>query len=293
MGTLEGRPGGWGYVHGGMGNVSYALASAAREAGAIIELNVPVAGVLPDEGVVLQDGTRVRAAVVVSNADPRSTLALCGDSAPFEFAQRIRQWRMEGPVIKVNCALSRLPHFLAAGVDAQPHRAMVTIARSVDETQAAYEQSRRGIAAPRWAELYFHSAYDSSVAPPGRHVMSIFGQYAPYRLADGSWDEQRDAVADALLAEVERFAPDVRDCIEHRQVLAPPDIEREVGLGGGHIFQGECLPEQMWRNRFAPRTPVPGLYMCGAATHPGGSVIAANGRNAAMAVLADLDGVIR
>ena len=289
MGSIEGRPGGWGYVHGGMGTVSLALADAAREAGAVIVLETPVAAVLPDEGVLLQDGTRLLAAAVISNADPQSTLDLCRDSAPAEFVRRIDGWRMEGPVIKVNCALSRLPRFTATGGDDQPHRAMVTIARSIDDTQAAYEESRHGVAAPRWAELYFHSAYDTSVAPPGRHVMSVFAQYAPYTLAEGSWDEHRDSVADAVLAEVARFAPDVTDCIEHRQVLAPPDIERHVGLRGGHIFQGECLPDQMWRNRFAPRTPVPGLYMCGAATHPGGSVIAANGRNAAMAVLADLE----
>ena len=116
--------------------------------------------------------------------------------------------------------------------------------------------------------------------------MSVFAQYAPYHLADGTWAEQRDSVADGALAEVARFAPDVVDCIVERQVLAPPDIEAHVGLHGGHIFQGECLPDQMWRNRFQPRTPGAGLYMCGAATHPGGSVIAANGRNAAMAVLA-------
>jgi len=269
--------------------VSLALADAAREAGAVIVLETPVAAVLPDEGVLLQDGTRLLAAAVISNADPQSTLDLCRDSAPAEFVRRIDGWRMEGPVIKVNCALSRLPQFTATGGDDQPHRAMVTIARSIDDTQAAYEESRRGVTAPRWAELYFHSAYDTSVAPPGHHVMSVFAQYAPYTLAEGSWDEHRDSVADAVLAEVARFAPDVTDCIEHRQVLAPPDIEQRVGLRGGHIFQGECLPDQMWRNRFAPRTPVPGLYMCGAATHPGGSVIAANGRNAAMAVLADLE----
>ena len=165
---------------------------------------------------------------------------------------------------------------------------MITIARSIDETQAAYERSLSGVPSPVWAELYFHSAYDSSVAPPGHHVMSVFAQYAPYTLAESTWDDVRDPVADAVIAEIARFAPDVAGCIEHRQVLAPPDIEREVGLRGGHIFQGECVPDQMWDRRFSPRTPIPGLYMCGAATHPGGSVIAANGRNAAMAVLADL-----
>jgi phytoene dehydrogenase-like protein len=288
MGTIEGRPGAWGYVQGGMGNVSFALASAAKEAGVTITLGARVAEIVPGEAVVLDDGSRLAARTVISNADPRTTLGLCADAAPEAFTRRVNDWRMEGPVLKINCALSRLPTFTAAGPDDAPHRAMVTIARSVDETQAAYERSRRGEPAPRWAELYFHSAYDPSVAPEGKHVMSVFAEYAPYTLASGSWDERREAVADEAFAEIARFAPDIVDCVESRQVLAPPDIERAVGLSGGHIFQGECLPDQMWDRRFTPRTPMPGLYMCGASTHPGGSVMAINGRNAAMAVLADI-----
>jgi phytoene dehydrogenase-like protein len=192
-------------------------------------------------------------------------------------------------VVKLNCGLTRLPRFTAATQEGPPpHRAMVTITGTIVETQRGYEASRRGEPAPVWCELYFQTAYDASVAPPGRHVMSVFAQYAPYRLARGSWEERREEVGDAVVASISRFAPDVAEVIEHRQVLGPPDIEATVGLSGGHIFQGECLPDQMWDRRFAPRTPVPGLYLCGAATHPGGSVIAANGRNAAMAVLADM-----
>ena len=287
MGTIEGRGGAWGYVEGGMGMVSVALAAAARKAGAVIAENTRVAAI-EEQAVRLEDGTRLQARAVVSNADPATTLGLCDDIAPRSFADRVKSWRMEGPVIKLNCALRRLPGFTAARLDGHPERAMVTIARSIDETQLAYERSRHGVPSPVWAELYFQSAYDSTVAPPGRHVMSVFAQYAPYRLAESTWDDIRENVADAVIAEIERFAPDVADCIEHRQVLAPPDIEREVGLRGGHIFQGECLPDQMWDKRFSPRTPIPGVYLCGAATHPGGSVIAANGRNAAMAVLEDL-----
>lgn len=287
MGTLEGHGGAWGYVRGGVGEVSAAIAAAAEDAGAAIVCGARVARVLPDEGVVLEDGTRILARCVISNADPKTTLGMC-ENAPSEFRERVESWRMQGPVLKINCALRRLPTFAAAGANDRPHRSMVTVARSIDETQRAYEESRLGTAAPRWAELYFHSAYDSTVAPPQRHVMSVFAQYAPYELREGSWDEQRERVADAALTEVSRIAPDMLDCIEERQVLAPPDIEREVGLAGGHIFQGECLPDQMWDRRFAPRTPVAGLYMCGAATHPGGSIIAVNGRNAAMVVINDL-----
>lgn len=118
--------------------------------------------------------------------------------------------------------------------------------------------------------------------------MSVFAQYVPYTLASGDWAGRREEIADMAIAAIARFAPDVAECILHRQVLAPPDVEERIGLTGGHIFQGECLPEQMWDRRFAPRTPLPGLYLCGAATHPGGSVIGINGHNAAMAVLADI-----
>jgi phytoene dehydrogenase-like protein len=270
-----------------MGNVSFALARAAEEAGAVIVRNARVGEIVPGDAVVLDDGTRIRARTVVSNADPRTTLGLLPGAAPAAFADKVRGWRMEGPVLKINCALSRLPTFTAASEDDAPHRAMVTIARSLDETQAAYERSRAGEPAPRWAELYFHSAYDPSVAPEGKHVMSVFAEYAPYTLAGGSWDERREAVADEAFAEIARFAPDILECVAARQVLAPPDIERAVGLSGGHIFQGECLPDQMWDRRFSPRTPMPGFYMCGASTHPGGSVMAINGRNCAMALLAD------
>jgi phytoene dehydrogenase-like protein len=271
-----------------MGNVSFALAKAAEAAGAVITRNARVTEIVPGDAVILEDGSRIRARTVISNADPRTTLGLLADAAPMAFAHKVREWRMEGPVLKINCALSRLPTFTAASADDAPHRAMVTIARSLDETQAAYERSRAGEPAPRWAELYFHSAYDPSVAPPGQHVMSVFAQYAPYTLTTGSWDDRREAVADEVFAEIARFAPDVVDCVVARQVLAPPDIERAVGLAGGHIFQGECLPDQMWDRRFSPRTGIAGLYMCGASTHPGGSVMAINGRNCAMALLADV-----
>jgi phytoene dehydrogenase-like protein len=287
MGTIEGRQGAWGYVQGGMGQVSYALCAAAEEAGAMVRRNARVAEIVPGEAVILEDGSRIAAKTIISNADPRTTLGLCAASAPAAFAQRVRDWRMEGPVLKINCGLSRLPTFTAAGPDDAPHRAMVTIARSLEETQSAYERSRQGEPAPRWAELYFHSAYDPSVAPEGKHVMSVFAEYAPYTLASGSWDDRREAVADEAFAEIARFAPDIVDCVAERQVLAPPDIERAVGLAGGHIFQGECLPDQMWDRRFSPRTPMSGMYMCGASTHPGGSVMGINGRNAAMALLAD------
>jgi phytoene dehydrogenase-like protein len=281
--------GGWSYVEGGMGRISFGMADAARDAGAVIVADAPVAAILSGEGVELESGERVTADAVVSNADPKRTLGLCRDDVPADFRARVDAWRCESPVVKVNCALGRLPTF-AAAPDRPDHvyRAQVEIARSVDHTQAAFDAYRRGEPVVEWCEVYFHTPYDASVAPPGKHTMSVFAQYAPYTLAEGDWETRRDAIADLALAAVARFAPDVADCVEERQVLGPPDVEARIGLTGGHIFQGECLPDQMWEYRFAPRTPVPGLYLCGAATHPGGSVIGVNGRNAAMAVLEDL-----
>ena len=245
--------------------------------------------IVPGEGVRLEGGETIRAPVVVSNADPRRTLTLCEDKGPETLRRKVERWRIDSPVLKINCALSGLPRFTAAA-GTEPHRAMVTISTGIDATQAAYETSRRGVPAPGWCELYFHTAYDGSVAPEGRHAMSVFAQYVPYELAEGDWESRRQAIADAAMAEVERFAPGVSDLVEHRQVLGPPDIEERIGLTGGHIFQGDCLAEQLWDRRFGPRLPLDGVYLCGAATHPGGSVIAINGRNAAMAVLQDVGG---
>ena len=220
----------------------------------------------------------------IPSAPSRCATATCRTRS----ASRVDAWRCESPVVKVNCALSRLPTFTAAP-DRPDHvyRAQVEIARGIDDTQSAYEACRRGEPAPEWCEIYFQTAYDPTVAPPGADTMSVFAQYAPYTLADGTWATRRDEIGDRVLDAIARFAPDVADCVLEREVLGPPDVESRVGLTGGHIFQGECLPDQMWDRRFAPRTSVAGLYLCGAATHPGGSVIGVNGRNAARAVLAD------
>jgi phytoene dehydrogenase-like protein len=158
----------------------------------------------------------------------------------------------------------------------------------MDAAQDACEACRNGEPRIGFAELYFQTAYDPTVAPPGRHTVSVFAQYAPYELAAGIWDERRGAIGEQVLDVIAAYAPDIRDCIEQMEVLGPPDIERRIGLTGGHIFQGEALPDQMWDRRLDHRTPVEGVYMCGAATHPAGSVIALNGRNAAMAVLEDV-----
>ncbi len=283
--------GGWGYVEGGMGQVSFSLADAARDAGAVLVSGVPVAAIEPGEGIRLEGGERIAARCVVANPDPKRTLALVTGEVPPAFAARVAAWRTDSPVLKVNCGLSRLPRFAAADGNPTCLRAQVEIAPSIEETQAACDRARQGTPAPVWCELHFQSVYDPSVAPPGTHTMSVFAQYVPA----GPNDEaarvvQRERAADAALGAIARYAPDVARCVIERQVLGPTDLETRLGLTGGHIFQGDILPDQMWASRFAPRTPVPGLYLCGAATHPGGSVIGTNGRNAAAAVLEDLGG---
>jgi phytoene dehydrogenase-like protein len=289
QGDLLGRGAVWGYVHGGMGRVSFAIAQAAADAGAAIAAGVPVSRILPGVGVELESGERVRARAVISNADPKRTVAmLAPGDAPAELAERVSGWRTESPVVKVNAALGRLPSFTAA-TDVMPHRAMVSVTPGIEAAQAAVEAARAGEPRIDYAELYFQTAYDQSIAPPGKHVMSVFAQYAPYELAEGDWDARRQEIGDLVLDAIAAYAPDVRDSVEAMEVMGPPDVERRIGLTGGHIFQGEALPDQMWDRRLDHRTGAEGLYLCGAATHPAGSVIALNGRNAAMAAIADLD----
>jgi phytoene dehydrogenase-like protein len=287
MGEVEGHGGSWGYVEGGMGRVSFAIAEVAQEAGAVLAAGVPVARIVPGDGVELESGELIRARTVLCNADPKRMLAMLpsGD-VPADYRERLEDWEVRSPVVKVNAALSKLPTFTAAG-PVGPHRAMVTVTRGLDATQEAFEACKRGEPSVAWAELYFQTAYDTSVAPPGAQVMSAFAQYAPYELAEGEWEGRREEIGEQALDLIETYAPDLRDWILETEVLGPPDVEERIGLTGGNIFQGETLPEQMWDRRLEPRTPIEGLYLCGAATHPAGSVIALNGRNAAMAVLQD------
>jgi phytoene dehydrogenase-like protein len=287
MGEVEGHGGSWGYVEGGMGQVSFAIAEVAREAGAMLAAGVPVARIVPGEGVELESGELIRARSVLSNADPKRVLGMLpSDALPSEYRERLEGWEVRSPTVKVNAALSRLPTFTAAG-SVEPHRAMVSVTHGLDAAQESFEAAKRGEPRIAWAELYWQTAYDPSVAPPGAHVMSAFAQYAPYELAEGDWDSRRDQIGELAIDLIETYAPDLRDCIVETEVLGPPDVEARIGLTGGNIFQGETLPDQMWDRRLESRTPVEGLYLCGAATHPAGSVIALNGRNAAMAVLED------
>jgi phytoene dehydrogenase-like protein len=287
MGDVLGQGPVWGYVEGGMGRISFAIAQAAHDAGAVLAAGVPVARILPGEGVEVESGELIRASTVISNADPKRVLAMVDPEAmPAAFRERLEGWDVQSPVVKLNAALSRLPTFTSAG-EVEPHRAMVTVTSGLDAAQEAFEACKRGEPAIGFGELYFQTAYDPTVAPPDRHVMSAFCQYGPYELADGDWDSRRDEIRDRILDLIAVSAPDVHHCVEYAEVLGPPDIESRIGLTGGHIFQGGVMPDQMWDRRLDHRTPVEGLYLCGAATHPAGSVIGLNGRNAAMAVLED------
>jgi phytoene dehydrogenase-like protein len=294
-GRLGGMPGMWGYVKGGMGMVSFYLCDAAREAGAVVAAGLSVAQILPGEGVLLEGGERISAPIIISNADPRVTLRLLGEQADPAWKAQVESVPIEGCTVKLNVLLNELPNFKARPGTNQPHHyGQINAPLTKQEWKQGFAAAKAGqLAEQLWCELYFQSVHDlsvmdSSVVPAGKHTMSVFAQYVPHTFATGSWDDHREAAGRLALNSIGRFCSNIPDVVEDAQVLGPPDIEKKVGLTGGHIFQGEILPQYMWSNRLSARTPMPGVYMCGACTHPGGSVIAINGRNAAMAVLRDV-----
>ena len=290
-GRLGGMPGMWGYVTGGMGMVSFYFCDAAREAGAVVAAGVNVTRILPEEGVLLESGERITAPVIVSNADPIRTLRMLDAFADSAWAERVHSVPIEGCTVKLNVLLCELPNFTARPGILEPHHyGQINAPLTKAEWKASYAAARAGqLPEQLWCELYCQSAHDASVAPAGLHTMSVFAQYVPYKFAAGSWDGHRGEAKTLALGSIGRFCSNLQEAVVDAQVLGPPDIEQKVGLTGGHIFQGECLPAYMWSNRLTARTPMKGVYLCGACTHPGGSVIGINGRNAAMAVLRDLD----
>jgi phytoene dehydrogenase-like protein len=287
QGDLDGRGPLWGYVEGGMGMCSFAIADAAAEAGATLACGVEVATIEPGEGVTLADGTMIRSGTVICNADPKRLLGMLGGHAiDAGYRGRLEAWKVRSPVVKFNAALERLPDWTAAPGESWPARATIDVTGTMDEAQAAFESCERGEPAVGFGEIYIQTGYDPSPAPEGTQLLSVFGQYAPYEV-NGGWEARREEVARQFIDLIDRFAPGFEDTLIEYEVLSPADIESRIGLTGGNIFQGEVTPDQMWEGRLAARTPVDGLYLCGAATHPAGSVIALNGRNAAAAVLAD------
>jgi phytoene dehydrogenase-like protein len=287
-GRLGGLPGSWGYVKGGMGMVSFFLADAAQNAGAVIASGVPVSQILPAEGIMLESGERIHASIVISNADPRVTLRLLGTEADSGWRAQVESIPIEGCTLKLNVWLRELPNFLARpGTHEAHHFGQINTPLTKQEWKAGYAAARQGRLPDRlWAELYFQSVHDRGIAPEHTQTMSVFSQYVPYKFSEGTWDEHRATAKELAIDALARFCSNIPEAIIDAEVLGPPDIEEKVGLTGGHIFQGECLPPYMWSSRLRAKTPMPGVYLCGACTHPGGSVIAINGRNAAMAVLA-------
>jgi phytoene dehydrogenase-like protein len=301
MGECDGARGVWGYVRGGMGGISQALAAAARERGAEIRCRAAVKRILLSGGravgVALEDGTELRASAVVSNADANVTFLKLLDprELPPDFVDAVRAIDYTSPSLKINVALSELPDFkaLPGGSAGPQHRGTIHICPGFDYLERAHDDAKYGRPSQSpILECTIPSVVDPSVAPPGRHLMSMFVQYAPTRLREGTWDDVKEQFADRCLEVLGEYAPNIRRAVIHRQVLSPLDMERVYGLTGGNIFQGAMHPDRLFFLRPAPgyagyRTPVRGLYLCGAATHPGGGVMGACGYNAAREILRD------
>jgi phytoene dehydrogenase-like protein len=306
MGEIDGQFRAWGLPRGGMGGVTESIAGAARAAGAEIRTEAPIERVLIEKGracgVVLEGGEEVRASVVVSSVDPKRTfLGLVGrDRLDADFVQQIERYKIRGSSGKVNLALDALPHpSCLEGIEARTGypeqaylRGALSISPSIAYLEEAYRDAKYGRFSRRpYMDIVIPTLADPSMAPPGKHVMSIFVQYAPYELAEGTWDEQREAFGDAVIDTLAEYIPNLKDIILHRQVVTPLDLERTIGLTQGNIFHGELSLEQLFFLRPAAgwadyTTPVRNLYMCGSGTHPGGGVMGAPGRLAARKILA-------
>jgi phytoene dehydrogenase-like protein len=298
MGEIDGAFRSWGLSRGGTGAISLAIAGAAREAGVEIRTEAAVSRILVNNGsasgVVLANGDEIRARTIASSVDPNLTfLKMVGAAElPDDFVEDLRRYKFRGSSGKVNLSLDALPDFTSLP-GAGPHlRGAISVSPAVDYMERAYDDAKYGRYSRRpYIDIVIPSLTDPSVAPPGKHVMSCFVQYAPYHLKEGTWDEHREAFGDTVLDTIAEYAPNIRNLVLHRQVLTPLDLEREFGLTEGNIFQGELTLEQLFFLRPAPgwsqyRTPIRNLYMCGSATHPGGGIMGAPGRNAARCILA-------
>jgi phytoene dehydrogenase-like protein len=299
MGEIDGAFRAWGIPRGGTGGVSEAIASAAKAAGAELRLESPVSRIAVSRGkasaVVLESGEEIEADAVLSSVDARRTfidLLEPGVLDP-EFEFEVRRYKYRGSSGKVNLALDGLPDFSCLPGTGDHLRGAITFSPSVDYMEEAYDDAKYGRFSRRpFIDVIIPTLVDPSMAPPGKHVMSCFVQYAPYHLAEdeGRWDERREDFGDAVIDTIAERAPDIRALVLHRQVLTPLDLEREFGLTEGNIFQGELSLEQLFFSRPVPgwsryRTPVRGLWLCGSATHPGGGIMGAPGRLAALEVL--------
>ena len=297
MGEIDGAFRAWGFQKGGTGAISEAIASSARALGAEIRTNATVERVLVKDGraqgVVLENGDEISAPIVVSGLDPRRTFLQLVErkELPDDLAAEVERYKFRGSSGKVNLALSGLPEFTCLPGIGPHHRGAFSISPSVEYLERAYDDAKYGnFSRNPYMDIVFPSMIDPGMAPPGKHVMSIFVQYAPYNVTGGWDDAKREAFGDAVVKTVARYAPNIESLILHRQVLTPADIERITGLSEGNIFQGELALHQLFFLRPAAksakyRTPIKGYWQCGAGTHPGGGIMGASGRLAAMEII--------
>ena len=290
----------YGHVMGGMGAITQALAASGRKLGAEIRTSTPVAQIDVRDGrargVVLEDGTEIRARIVLSNADPKRTFLkmVAASQLPNEFLHAIRGIKMEGPCAKVNLVLDAEPRFTGTSPDATAlERTFYTLVPSLAFAERCYDIAKFGeIPEELWVDCVVSSNADPSLAPAGKHILTCFVQYVPYHLRQGNWDENRELLGDRVIRKIAEYAPNVPHTIIARQVLTPLDLERTYGLTEGNIFHGDLRLEQLFFMRPVSgwsqyRTPIDGLYLCGAGAHPGGGVTGAPGHNAAHQVLRD------
>ena len=302
IGEVDGHAGAWGWVKGGMGGISAAMARAAEAAGAEVRTDAEVDRVAINAsgqavGVALADGSLIRAQRVVSCAHPITTyLSLIGEERlPGDVVRDVKRYRTRSGSVKLNVALSELPVFPSWDGDGDLHKGLVAVSPSVEYLERAWDDAKYGrMSEHPYVEVVFPTAHEpKGLAPEGKHLMLAFSQYGPYELAEGSWDEGgRDEYAARVLKALGEFAPSLESAVEHLEVLTPRDIEDRFGLIGGNIMQGELTPDQLFSFRPIPghgdyRTPVAGMYLCGSGTHPGGGVMGVPGRNAASVILRD------
>jgi len=302
IGEIDGQAGAWGWVHGGMGAVSGAIADSARYAGATIREGAAVRRVVVRNGratgVELEDGSVLHAKRVISNAHPVTTyLDLIGEeNLPEQVVKDIRRYRTKSGSVKVNLGLSDLPRPASwkGATPGAPHTGIMAISPSLEYLERAWDDAKYGRSSEHpYVEAVFPTVFERGLAPEGKHIALCFTQFAPYELRDGSWDTEREAYGKKVVRTLAEFCPGFEASVEHMEVLAPPDIEARYGLLGGNIMQGEMAPDQMFCFRPIPdygdyRSPVAGFYLCGSGTHPGGGVTGAPGRNCAQAIRSDL-----
>jgi phytoene dehydrogenase-like protein len=302
IGEIDGHAGAWGWVKGGMGGLSEAMARSARAAGAEIRTDAEVDRVAINAsgravGVALLDGSLIRAQRVVSGAHPVTTyLSLVGqERLPGDVVRDVKRYRTRSGSVKLNVALSDLPEFPAWEDETPVHRGLVAVSPSIEYLEKAWDDAKYGrMSEHPYIEVVFPTAHEpEGLAPKGKHLMLGFAQYGPYELREGSWDDAgREEFARRALAAIGEHAPKLQDAVEQIEVLAPRDIEERFGLVGGNIMHGELTPDQLFTFRPIPnfgdyRSPIAGMYLCGSGTHPGGGVMGVPGRNAASVVLRD------